>query len=174
MMSQTDLHPHASMLTASEVDPDLNAQVGPMSPDQGKPDQEGALLELLVQMTLRLRIQGVDLESSTGLSGRELDIVAMLNASGPTSVKSLVAVLALPRSTMTAIIDRLESRGLVKRHPNPVDRRSVILEATPSATKALARYREEMLRFVEHVKRVLDPDEQEQLIRLTQKVAGSL
>ncbi|HEB89584.1 MAG TPA: MarR family transcriptional regulator [Deltaproteobacteria bacterium] len=142
------------------------------SPDD-RADRRRVLLELLVQVTLRLRLRGVDLESSTGLSGRELDLVALLSASGPTSVKSLVADLGLPRSTMTAIVDRLQARHLVKRRPNPEDRRSVILEATPSALDALLRYREGMESFTEHIQEVLSDEEQTQFVRLMQKMAHS-
>lgn len=142
------------------------------SQDRNK-DKDHQLLQLLVQMTLRLRLRGVDLESSTGLSGRELDLVALLGSSGPTSVKSLVAELGLPRSTMTAIVDRLEARGLIKRLPNPKDRRSVILEATPSASQALLRYRDGMLGFVQHLRTILHQDEQEQLTHLIRKIDES-
>ena len=137
------------------------------------PNSDGALEQLLVQMTLRLRLRGVDLESSTGLSGRELDLVALLGSSGPTSVKSLVVDLGLPRSTMTAIVDRLEARGLIKRHPNPHDRRSVILEATPSASEALLHYRDGMLSLIAHLKAVLGRDEQEQFTNLIRKIDES-
>jgi DNA-binding MarR family transcriptional regulator len=133
-----------------------------------------ALLESMVQMSLRLRLRGVDLESATGLSGRELDLVALLTASGPTSVKSLVADLGLPRSTMTAIVDRLEERGLVLRHPNPSDRRSVVLEATPRASEALIRYRNGVLTLVEHIKRVLNDDEARTFSTSIQKIANTL
>ncbi len=140
---------------------------------RGTIDGEPELLESLVQLTLRLRQSGADIESSTGLSGRELDLVALLNAKGPTSVKSLVADLNLPRSTMTAIVDRLQDRGLVKRLPNPQDRRSVILEATPTAIDALLRYRDGMKGFVAHLEAVLDERERTQLASLIHKVAGS-
>jgi DNA-binding MarR family transcriptional regulator len=137
-------------------------------------DGDRFLLESMVQMSLRLRLRGVDLETATGLSGRELDLVALLTASGPTSVKSLVADLQLPRSTMTAIVDRLEERGLVLRHPNPSDRRSVVLESTPRAAEALIRYRDGILTLVEHIKRVLSEDEAQSFAKSIQKVSESL
>lgn len=134
---------------------------------------ENSLLELLFQTTLRLRLRGMNLEASTGLAGRELDLVASLSASGQTSIKSLVADLNLPRSTMTAIVDRLEARGLVNRLPNPVDRRSVILEATPSANAALLQCRNAMKSLVQHLKAVLSQDEQAQLAALILKIDAS-
>jgi len=137
------------------------------------PERDRRLLELLVHMSLRLRLRGVDLESSTGLVGRELDLVALLTASGPTSVKSLVADLGLARSTMTAIVDRLQDRGLVNRLPNPQDRRSVVLEATPAAVDALSRYHEGMLGLVKHIKRVLQDPEQDEFTRLVHKMADT-
>ncbi len=133
-----------------------------------------ALLETLVALSLQLRLRGVDLESSTGLSGRELDLVALLTASGPTSVKSLVVDLNLPRSTMTAIVDRLEERGLVTRTPNLNDRRSVVLEATSTASEALLRYREGVLGFVGHIKKVLNDSDQVEFTRMIQKLGAAL
>ena len=132
------------------------------------------MLETLVALSLQLRLRGVDLESSTGLSGRELDLVALLTASGPTSVKSLVVDLNLPRSTMTAIVDRLEERGLVTRTPNPNDRRSVVLEATPTASQALLRYREGVLGFVGHIKKVLNDGDQADFTRMIQRLSEAL
>lgn len=136
-------------------------------------DRDRRLLELLVHMSLRLRLRGVDLESTTGLFGRELDLVALLTASGPTSVKNLVADLGLPRSTMTAVVDRLQARGLVNRRPNLEDRRSVVLEATPAAVDALRRYQEGMLGLVEHIGKVLPDSEQDEFTRLVGKLADT-
>lgn len=146
---------------------------GAVSATSDRAERDRLLLELLVHMSLRLRLRGVDLESSTGLFGRELDLVALLTASGPTSVKILVADLGLPRSTMTAIVDRLQARGLVRRHPNPLDRRSIVLEATPAAFEALARYQEGMRGLVDHIKNVLTKDEQDAFTRLVGKMADT-
>lgn len=158
------------------MDPNEQRPLASSSSDRPRQESESRdrlLLELLVQMSLRLRLRGVDLESSTGLHGRELDLVARLTASGPTSVKSLVADLGLPRSTMTAIVDRLQERGLVNRHPNPQDRRSIVLEATPAAQDALRRYHEGMMGLVTHIKKVLPDSEQDEFTRLVRKMADT-
>lgn len=176
-----------------EIHPDPSAAIGarrggrtagppatpgaPAAPKNAAPtnakQQELDLLDLFVKLSLKLRLRGVGLESSTGLFGRELDLLAMLTEAGPTSVKSLVADLGLPRSTMTAIVDRLQARGLVLRHPNPEDRRSVVLEATPAAEQALHRYRAGMLDLVRHSAKVLDEAERDALVRLVRKLAAT-
>ena len=137
------------------------------------PPADRAMLDAMVHMSLRLRLRGRNLELATGLVGRELDLIALLTASGPTSVKSLVADLGLPRSTMTAIVDRLQDRHLVIRHPNPQDRRSVVLEATPAAAEALSRYQAGLLSIVEHAKKVLSEDEQAEFTRLLSKMGDT-
>jgi len=178
MTSQTDVHAqdahsHDGMSASPALSPRPDSSHHPPNPADVL-NRDTALLQLLVQMTFRLRLRGVDLESSTGLSGRELDLIALLGSSGPTSVKSLVADLGFPRSTMTAIVDRLEARGLVKRRPNSQDRRSVILESTSSASEALLRYRDGMRSFVRHLGALLDQNEQEQFVHLARKIDQSL
>jgi DNA-binding MarR family transcriptional regulator len=100
-------------------------------------------------------------------------VVALLTADGPTSMKSLIADLGLPRSTMTAIVDRLQERGLVNRHPNPQDRRSVILEATPATQIELRKYHEGILGLVKHTKKVLLDAEQDEFTHLVRKMADT-
>ena len=98
---------------------------------------EQELRQLLGTLSLRVRVAGDDLATRTGLSPLELAVLARLVVYGPTSSKILVADLSLPRSTMTALADRLESKGLVRRKLNPEDRRSVLLSATAAAEEAL-------------------------------------
>lgn len=132
------------------------------------------MVERLVSLSFRLRRRGLDLESTTGLSGRELDLVSLLCEHGPMSVKSLVIDLKLPRSTMTALVDRLEERKLVVRQRNPEDRRSIILEATSGAHEALKRYREGMVPLAELVETTLPKSDRVELVRLIDRLATNL
>ena len=144
----------------------------PRAPESTSP--ENTLREMLTALSIRLRLRGSELEAATELSGRELDLIALLSLSGPTSVKSLVADLGLPRSTMTAIVDRLEERELVIRRPNPADRRSIILEATPKAGEAFARYNQAVSAFLDQLGRSLSPDEQNAFRHLVEKVSKTV
>ncbi|MBW2425217.1 MAG: MarR family transcriptional regulator [Deltaproteobacteria bacterium] len=131
----------------------------------------GSLPDLLYTASLDLRRKIFDLESASGLSGRELDLISLLCQLGPTSVKDLVADLRLPRSTMTAVVDRLEKRGLVTRRPNPQDRRSIVLDATPTAADALERYRKGVHVFVEHFVSQLSEEDRGALAGIVHQLA---
>src|SRR5919197_5711414 len=47
---------------------------------------------------------------------------------GPKSAGQLAAATALSSAATTALLDRLEQRGLVRRVPDPTDRRKVLVE----------------------------------------------
>ena len=47
--------------------------------------------------------------------------------------------LKLTTGSVTKLIDRLEEQGLVKRQPNPIDRRSTVVKTTTRASRMVAR-----------------------------------
>jgi DNA-binding MarR family transcriptional regulator len=71
---------------------------------------------------------------------------------------------------MTPVIDRLEREGLVKRLPNPADRRGSLVELSRAGRRrvdaAMARHAETEQRLVDP----LDAREREQLIALLRKL----
>ena len=44
--------------------------------------------------------------------------------------------LSMTSGAVTALVDRLEARGYLQRHPHPTDRRSSVLTLTPSGVNA--------------------------------------
>jgi DNA-binding MarR family transcriptional regulator len=77
--------------------------------------------------------QLASLASSYGLSVAEGDLLFTLRRAGtPYRMlpSQLSASLLVSSGTMTSRLDRLESRGLIRRVANPTDRRSVVIELT--------------------------------------------
>jgi DNA-binding MarR family transcriptional regulator len=71
-----------------------------------------------------------------GLDRGQGDVLFTLRRAGAPyrlSPGELTANLLVTTGTMTNRIDRLEARGLVRRLPNPADRRSVVVELTAEA-----------------------------------------
>jgi len=61
----------------------------------------------------------------------------------PISPKQIIEQLNLSSGSGTALLDRLEKAGYIKRLPNPDDRRSVLIEMDEEkAAEPLRRYRE--------------------------------
>jgi DNA-binding MarR family transcriptional regulator len=67
----------------------------------------------------------------TGVTFPQMGLLEALSQAGePQRVSDLAGVLLLETQSAVGLIDRLEARGLVRRSPNPEDRRSVLVDMT--------------------------------------------
>ncbi|MFZ7086767.1 MarR family winged helix-turn-helix transcriptional regulator [Curtobacterium sp. RRHDQ10] len=69
-----------------------------------------------------------------GLNETDIRLVFFLSVNNDTGItpKQAGEYLELSTGAVTSLIDRLERRGHIERHPNPDDRRSVIVRLTGS------------------------------------------
>jgi DNA-binding MarR family transcriptional regulator len=65
-----------------------------------------------------------------GLDGRELAVLLVLAGCEPASQQQAARRLGIDRTTMVALLDALEDKGLVVRHPHAEDRRKNAVELT--------------------------------------------
>lgn len=77
-----------------------------------------------------------------GLTSTQAKLLAQLN--GPLPMRALATLLVCDASNVTGIVDRLEARGLVRREPDPSDRRVKNVMATDEGREIIRRVREEM------------------------------
>jgi len=99
-------------------------------------------------------------------------VLALIGANDGLSQSALARALGIERSTMVAVIDGLETRGLVDRHPSETDRRSNELSLTPKG-RALTDKLGPMVE--DHEARMaegLDADEKAILVDLLKRVGG--
>ncbi|MFG1942963.1 MarR family winged helix-turn-helix transcriptional regulator [Nonomuraea sp. NPDC048826] len=95
------------------------------------------LAYLLKHAQLRLAaLTGPALEPY-GIDGRELAVLRVLDAPEPLSQQQAAQRLDIDRTTMVALIDSLEGKGLVSRRPHPADRRKNAVEPTPGGRETL-------------------------------------
>ncbi len=74
-----------------------------------------------------------------GIDGRELTVLAVLAAQTPLSQQEAADQLGVDRTTMVALVDTLEGKGLVVRHRSAQDRRRNFVQLTPAGQDCLAR-----------------------------------
>jgi DNA-binding MarR family transcriptional regulator len=87
---------------------------------------------------------------------------------------SLAQRLGIDRTVMTYLLDDLEKQDLVKRQPDPADRRNRHIVATPRGREQLCDA-EKQLRLVEdHILRGISPDDAETLRDLLRRLAARL
>lgn len=102
-------------------------------------DAEGLTRSLLVASHRAAR----SLESQLGdlsLRAGEAVLITVLADQGLT-MSGVMEALHIKASTATSLVTRLEREGLVKRSPNPDDKRSLIVSLTPSGRRQLGSIR---------------------------------
>jgi DNA-binding MarR family transcriptional regulator len=107
-------------------------------PDVGGPDQR------LLRLVHQLRAISVQLDLARAAFARgnalhDTDVRALIclldaeRADVPAMAGWLGSQLGLTSPATTALIDRLETAGYVRRHPSPADRRKVEIRVSPQA-----------------------------------------
>jgi DNA-binding MarR family transcriptional regulator len=76
--------------------------------------------------------------ASYDINGRELGVLTVLAGQEPASQQEAAQRLGIDRTTMVAILDTLEARGLVSRHPSATDRRRNVVELTAKGEEVYA------------------------------------
>ena len=78
------------------------------------------------------------LAESIQVTGPQLVCLREIIAAGEITPGRLSAEVALSKATLTGIVDRLTARGLIERERDKVDRRRVLIRATPEGEKLSA------------------------------------
>jgi DNA-binding MarR family transcriptional regulator len=79
-------------------------------------------------------------------------------------------MLHLPAQTLTGMIDQLEAAGLVRRSPNPADRRSTIVDLTDTGSATVDRICPPLIQIEQDCMSTLSASEQSQIMALLAKV----
>ena len=99
----------------------------------------------------------------TGLGLTDFAALEALLHKGPQTITEIQSRVPLASGSMTAAIDRLEEKGLIRRTSVPGDRRAKVLQLTPTGKRvveaAFARHAAEL----ESVMTILTPTERREL-----------
>lgn len=106
-----------------------------------------------------------------GLPANDSQALQVLDVLGPMPQMDLGRRLRLTSSSMTALVDRLETAGYAERRPDPGDRRRSIVVLTPRADRALEAARTTLEQHLA-ADLVADEDLARDLRRLAADVGG--
>jgi MarR family transcriptional regulator, transcriptional regulator for hemolysin len=96
-------------------------------------DIDNDLLALLYDVARHMRTCADRLAQAHGLTRAQLIVLARLKRQPDVSQSELAAIAEVSPMTIARLVDSLEGLGLVKRCPDPEDRRIWRLQLTPAA-----------------------------------------
>lgn len=91
--------------------------------------------QLLVQFFFTQRAHLPLLAAKLQLSPAQCHVLHLIEPGRPIAMGQLAETLACDASNVTGLVDRLESRGLVRRRPSAEDRRVKVLDLTPTGSR---------------------------------------
>ena len=106
---------------------------------------------------------------AVGLSVQEARLLFILSLK-PSNMLGLTSALNVPKSTMTGLIARMESGGLVLREPDPRDRRHLLATPTAKGTVVARAFARGLAGRVTGALSVLDATEQAELADILNEV----
>src|SRR6267142_931988 len=129
----------------------------PASPPAGDP------WELLVRLFFAQRA------NLPPLAAAQCHVLHLIEPERPIPMGQLAETLACDASNVTGLVDRLESRGLVRRRPSAGDRRVKVLELTPAGARLRSTVLERMTKPPDILGR-LSADEQRALVKILKRL----
>jgi len=138
---------------------------------KGQPPACGAW-DLLIQLLLSQRGQLPVLAAALELSPAQCHVLYVIEPGKPVPMKQLAASLSCDASNVTGLVDRLESRGLIRRQPGREDRRVKELDLTPTGARLRAELVARMSTPPAAIGRLSARDQRE-LERILSRLLGS-
>jgi DNA-binding MarR family transcriptional regulator len=125
--------------------------------------------KLLMKLFFTQRADLPTLAAEFDLSPAQCHVLHLIEPNQPVPMGQIAENLACDASNVTGLVDRLESRGLVRRQPSAGDRRIKVLELTQAGARLRSVVMERMTEPPEILGR-LTLEEQRELVRILRRL----
>ena len=116
--------------------------------------------QLLVRFFFTQRSTLPSLAAELELSPAQVHVLHLIEPGHAVPMGRIAETLSCDASNVTGLVDRLESRGLIRRRPSAQDRRVKVLDLTPSGVKLRALLVTRMTEPPERLERLSAKDQQ--------------
>ena len=134
-------------------------------------DQSLIALRRILRAT---ELYGRELAQKAGLTAVQIRVLQIVGETGRATPKAIATRMGVRQATMTALVDRLEAKGMVERHRSQTDRRQTNVVLTDRGRAAVERAPDPLQqRYVQRFE-ALEDWEQAQIVSVLERVAGML
>jgi MarR family transcriptional regulator, organic hydroperoxide resistance regulator len=125
--------------------------------------------KLLIRLFFTQRADLPTVAAEFDLSPAQCHLLHLMEPDQPIPMGRIAEALACDASNVTGLVDRLESRGLVRRQPSAEDRRVKALELTPAGVRLRTAVLKRMTEPPESLDR-LSSDEKRALVKILKRL----
>lgn len=147
----------------------------PAMPETPGPGPEDLLFELIRDAGRLIMDNKLEKLEELGLADLNVNMLQYIDIIGslerPNATR-IAEALGLAKPSVTAILQKLERRGIVQKQPNPKDGRSVQVVLTEKGSRVMEAYRDAHRAFALQLKDRLEPDDYAKLVDLLAAAMG--
>ena len=121
--------------------------------------------QLLVKFFFAQREHLLSWDAELDLPPVQCHVLHLIEPGRPLPMGRLADTLSCDASNVTGLVDRLETRGLIRRQASPADRRVKVLQLTPAGSRLRAQLLRRMTGQSLPLSR-LSPDQQRALVKI--------
>lgn len=114
------------------------------------------------------------LERRLGSGAGQMPVCLALQDGSALPQKELARIAAVEQPTMAATLARMERDGLIRRTPDPADRRSALISLTPQGRRRATAALEAAKAVNAIAMAPLSPDERERFFAIMEKIIAAL
>lgn len=140
--------------------------------DRNRLDEFIRRYEEVYFLSMRIVQSMVSEQLQSDLTHEQYIVFNTLKNLGTATPSDLATRCNVNRSAITAMIDRLVAKGLVKRLRDENDRRVVLLESTDKGDAVFAEVKDNVHRFIQSIIEQLSTHEVESFIQTYEKIAN--
>lgn len=128
------------------------------------------LTQLLVEFYERFSSWEQGVVKGSPITLPQMHTLEVLGAQGQMRMKELAETMGVTTGSLTVLVDRLVTSGLVAREPNELDRRSIMVRLTTEGEKLFQEHHDLHNQLTHELVNALDPEETEALLRILKKI----
>jgi DNA-binding MarR family transcriptional regulator len=128
------------------------------------------LSDVIVTTHMILKRKSEEVLSEENLTRPQFQALRFVAETGVTPMKGISNRMCVTPPNITGIVDRLESKGLVRRKAREGDKRATIIELTPKGVAVQRRVSSRYKEFVQDALKVFTAEEQRTLSALLLKL----
>lgn len=128
-----------------------------------KAKSPSSLIDVITSTYRTLRHESEGLMSTAGLTRAQFHALRCAAEEGPLPMKEISERMFVTRADVTGLIDKLESKGLVRRVAHHRDRRATLVELTPKGKEVQERISSKYKAFMHDSLKALTRSERDSL-----------
>ncbi|MEH6663496.1 MAG: MarR family transcriptional regulator [Brevundimonas sp.] len=134
------------------------------SPDSLNGDPNAAVLKSMRRIAQAIEVRSREIARTSGLTIPQLIVMQSIRKLGQVTTQAVSREASMSPATVVAVLDKLETKGLIERYRSDVDRRVVHTRLTPGGESALRQAPGLLSRGFEDAFAALPPDRRDVLL----------